>query len=66
MPTTIRCRNCGRKVCELYISRQHLGEASEMLDYCSEYCYTAIESPEDLKYMDKPSWINTKGKRTII
>ena len=37
-------------------------EMDEMLDYCSEYCYTAIEAPEALKHFDKPKWVKQSKK----
>ena len=59
MPEEIFCRNCNILIMVIYHRKkskeQELDE--NMLEYCSDYCFTAIESPEDLKYFDKPEWM---------
>lgn len=55
---TVKCTNCGKKIADFYIEV----ERDELTgwEYCSEWCMTVVESPEDLKYFtakDKPSWV---------
>ena len=55
MPISIFCRNCNVLVMVLY---NHIDSVEYQIEeYCSEYCFTAIESPEDLKYFKKPKWV---------
>ena len=54
----IHCNHCAYHYATYFVPPIDHREGDDgQLDYCSAYCATAMESPEDLRYFKKPKWV---------
>ena len=50
------CRNCGILILTMHHMQLSEDDSLEDYEYCSEYCFTEVEAPENLEYFKKPKW----------